>query len=475
MRPIKLNSLSLTATVTLLLFCSAALVVAAGPEPTQPLIELSTSHLQPAGETAVQGGEDAPILFAAYPRPVRYLALEIPPLEGQDFTRGYAINNHPQVAGRSFNLDPDSEEAVDKRALLWDFRSGSIALPSLDGESGAWGLNETGTASGFSTNAAGHKHAVSWSLNEGTITDLGTLANPDTQQAGDESTANWGLNNTNTIVGNSDIPNAAGDYMPFHGFVYDAAGGMRDLGTLASSEAYMDGFSAAYDVNEANTVVGVAHFVNEGSWVYRAFTWTEAAGMTALALDAQYTGNDWYATVIGNAGLIGGHVVGAEGPLPHYWTTPADSPVAVVMPAAYPYGEFYGLNQHDQMVGLMFNLVNEVKEKHAFIFDPDNGVLDLNDLIASGSGWVLKTAVDINDMGQIAGMGTLNGNERAFLLTPNADADGDADIDGSDIARLVQELGQTTCGDSCACDYNADDAVNEIDVTLLAMVLGDSH
>ena len=42
----------------------------------------------------------------------------------------------------------------------------------------------------------------------------------------------------------------------------------------------------------------------------------------------------------------------------------------------------------------------------------------LQDLIPPRSGWVLETANDINESGQIIGNGKLNGKPRAFLLTP---------------------------------------------------------
>jgi probable HAF family extracellular repeat protein len=45
---------------------------------------------------------------------------------------------------------------------------------------------------------------------------------------------------------------------------------------------------------------------------------------------------------------------------------------------------------------------------------------NLNSLIDSNSGWLLKFATGINDAGQIVGYGTLNGNQQAFLLTPTS-------------------------------------------------------
>ena len=46
-------------------------------------------------------------------------------------------------------------------------------------------------------------------------------------------------------------------------------------------------------------------------------------------------------------------------------------------------------------------------------------MLDLNKLIATGSGWKLISAAGINDMGQIVGYGlSPDGQNHAFLLNP---------------------------------------------------------
>jgi hypothetical protein len=49
-------------------------------------------------------------------------------------------------------------------------------------------------------------------------------------------------------------------------------------------------------------------------------------------------------------------------------------------------------------------------------------MIDLNSLIAPGSGWVLESATAVNDSGQIAGNGIIDGQEHAFLLTPEHDS-----------------------------------------------------
>jgi probable HAF family extracellular repeat protein len=53
-----------------------------------------------------------------------------------------------------------------------------------------------------------------------------------------------------------------------------------------------------------------------------------------------------------------------------------------------------------------------------FIWSEHRGMRDLNTLIRANSGWVVKSATDINVWGQIVGSGTLNGQPRGFLLTP---------------------------------------------------------
>ena len=57
-------------------------------------------------------------------------------------------------------------------------------------------------------------------------------------------------------------------------------------------------------------------------------------------------------------------------------------------------------------------------ERHAFIWDSESQITDLNDLLINGDGWTLQTASDINDNGQIVGSAIFGGQTRAFLLNP---------------------------------------------------------
>jgi probable HAF family extracellular repeat protein len=87
-----------------------------------------------------------------------------------------------------------------------------------------------------------------------------------------------------------------------------------------------------------------------------------------------------------------------------------------------PGGDQYGpdstngdaINDDSQIVGAS---INAQGRNRAALFE--NGqTLDLNGLIDRDFGLILNEATDINSRGQITGVGYLNGEKRAFLLTP---------------------------------------------------------
>jgi len=142
-------------------------------------------------------------------------------------------------------------------------------------------------------------------------------------------------------------------------FYYDGSK-MQDLGTLGFEPSSRRSYGT--DINDAGHVVGSAH--NSG-YRYRAFLWD---------------GNQ-----MNDLGSLG------------------DSSTA------------YAINSADVVVG-SFELSDMVTE-HAFVHDGTQ-MLDLNDLLIDGTGWVLTKAIDINSNGWIVGYGDLDGEQHSFLLTP---------------------------------------------------------
>ena len=161
------------------------------------------------------------------------------------------------------------------------------------------------------------------------------------------------------VAGYSDI---AGNPASIHAFLSGANGGpLADLGTLGGLNSF------GYGVNASGRVVGISDIT--GNAASHAFL--SGANGGALA----------------DLGTLGGST---------------------------SYG--YGVNASGQVVGYSDTTGNAAG--HAFLYS--GGVMiDLNDLIAPGSGLVLTTAQAISDTGLIVGYGTTaTGSIHAFLLTP---------------------------------------------------------
>jgi len=76
------------------------------------------------------------------------------------------------------------------------------------------------------------------------------------------------------------------------------------------------------------------------------------------------------------------------------------------------------LNDSDTVVGFA-DFAGSGGSIHAFRWTAAVGMEDLNDLIPQDSGWTLLEANGINLGNQIVGVGVIQGEEHAFLLTPN--------------------------------------------------------
>jgi probable HAF family extracellular repeat protein len=159
------------------------------------------------------------------------------------------------------------------------------------------------------------------------------------------------------------------------------------------------GWGYAYDINNVGQITGSANRPNgpQHAFRYQNGVMTDLgvlAGTTAsqgLAINdlGQVVGRSFYTTGTGvevnSAFLYSGSTMVNLG-----------------------YGQAFGINNAGDVVGC--------DGSHAFIYQ--NGtMIDLNTLIAPGSGWTLSAAFAINDAGQIVGQGSFNGN-KAFLLTP---------------------------------------------------------
>ena len=175
----------------------------------------------------------------------------------------------------------------------------------------------------------------------------------------------FGTNDRGQVVGasglcsNTSIPPAPS--AP-HAVLWNAGGSAIDLGNLGGTN------NVANSINNRGDVVGTALSAKDGT--IHAFLWTEDTGMQDL-----------------------GAFPGA---------------VATVAPCCKT------INDAGEVVGFAIDGMGNFT---ALVWQ-NKVPVDLNTLVPAGSPWYLQNACSINDAGEIAGQGLINGEVHAFLATP---------------------------------------------------------
>jgi len=278
-----------------------------------------------------------------------------------------AVNDLGQVVGGADRVDGL------RLAFLWEngvmTYLGNLAPGQTSTE--AWDINDNGQIVGF----AG-LNAFIWE--NGTMTALGHLSGP----AG--NTAAFGINNAGQVVGISGLAVAIN-----HAFLWEN-GVMTDLGTLGGMR------SIAWDINSAGQVCG-ASFSPTGE---HAFLW-ENGVMTDLTTPGAPGSGFSQAFGINEAG----QVVGWNGQTALLWENGDTIDIGAL--AGLPDSDGRAINDAGIVLisGYLFDLATEE-------------LALLADLIPCDSGWTALMPRDLNNAGQVVGVGTINGRRHAFLMTP---------------------------------------------------------
>ena len=360
------------------------------------------------------------------------------------------------------------------------------ALPGVT-SSGPTGINEFGLATGVSENGSidpltgfPEYNGVVW--NNGTIMKIGTF--------GGSLSYALGVNDWGQVVGgaeNTILDGYTGGFPCLDANCWPAAtqwraffwqnGAMSDLGTLGGNDAFsmlINDFGQVSGVSYTNTTpnptTGVPtmdpflwqnHRMIDlgtlgGTYGYPNWMniWGQVAGQSNLTGDQSFHPFLWDGIRMRDLGTLGGEtgsanwvndlgeVVGqadlpGSGTQPHHgflWNNGKMTDLGVVSPD--PCSRAESINLQGQIVGNSGGTDGDCGAAlHAFLWE-NGAIYDLNLLIPLGSGLTLIEAVDIDDSGEIMGLGLLaNGEERAYLLVP---------CDQHDPGRCTNQLLETT-------------------------------
>jgi probable HAF family extracellular repeat protein len=316
-------------------------------------------------------------------------------------------------------------------------------LGTLGGSSSyAYGINSLGAVVGWANTASGDQHAFLYS--NGVMSDLGTLGgsisearaiNDQGQVVGSANTADGvqqpflysggvmsslGASGTATGINNNGQMIVNGNITP-DGYDTCLAGTGSCLATLANAygtQSFINNNNqVAINSHIAIDKVAVNSSLNSYAYLFNDGTLNEfQTGIDNLVTDVGSLGGGSRVTAINDHGEVVGYSITADFDVHAFlYSGGAMSDLGTL-------GDLFSIassiNNKGQVVGFTLNT------SQGFLYS-DGKMQKLSDLLPDGSGWSIDVVdlntlggYDINDSGQIAGTGLINGEAHAFLMTP---------------------------------------------------------
>jgi probable HAF family extracellular repeat protein len=316
---------------------------------------------------------------------IRYTITDLGMLEDSVSSIAVNVNEAGQVAGWS-EVSPGTFHG-----FFYD-QGVKTDMGTFGGTSSyAFGLNNTGAAVGSAACANGNLHAFLYQ--NGQKTDLGTN--------GKNISEALGINNAGVIVGYTANSNTSTD--SWTAFVYED-GQMVDLNSRidpGSGWVLMD----AWGINNLGQITGEGVYQGQShAFLYSEGTVTDLGSLGGWSA---------FGVMINDSGqVVGGMDNTNDERQAFYWDSSSGFKNLGNFGGAW--ATAYAINASGLIVGEADDGVGRTR---AFLYQ-DNTLLDLNTLIDPSSGWSLEYAEDINNEGQIIGMGTFDGVSHAVLLNP---------------------------------------------------------
>jgi probable HAF family extracellular repeat protein len=290
----------------------------------------------------------------------------------------------------------------------------TIDLGTLPGgtESLATNVNSRGQVAGFSNNDVFDPFSIvgfptqtrTFLWQNGVMKDLGTLGGPDAApNAMNERGQIAGFSYTNTSAStNCAWPLTTAPFLWENGK-------MRDLGTLGGTCGY------ALWINQLGQVVGTSNLAGDAS--HHAFVWDDGKMTDVGTLGGNNSEGDWMSDsgyVVGRADLPGSQFHHG-----YRWKDGVMTDLGTL--STWPCSTALSVNSIGQVVGETG--ICGIGGGPAFLSENGGPIVDVNALIVPTSDIEVVSEFDINERGEIAGIGVVpSGDEHAVLLIPCDDA-----------------------------------------------------
>lgn len=320
---------------------------------------------------------------------LHYKPIDLGTLPGGSISNAYAVNDHGKVVGVS-----NGSPAI-THAFSWTKNTGMKDLGTLGGNvSWAQAINDAGQIVG---QAQTNHSADAFLLKNGIMQDLGGLGGTSSQA----NAINYNpLTKTSTQIAGWSLTS---DNSAYHAVIWDSSLNILDLGTLGGASSY------AFGNNCIGQVVGGSATALGG---FDAFLWDMARGMQDLGTlggtMAQANGINCYGIIVGSSSLPGDAQTDA-----FVYVNGSMNDIGTL---GGSFSQANAINDAGQVVG--FSRTAGDADRHAVLWTPNTGMLDLNLLIPANSGWDLQGANSISNNGRIVGAGLHNGAGHAFMLVP---------------------------------------------------------
>jgi probable HAF family extracellular repeat protein len=332
------------------------------------------------------------------PVPGQYTITDLGTLGTGDNSEATAINNAGVVVGNFYYTPFKTHGFRWSNGTMTD-----LGVEATDSSSFAFDINDAGQVAGTAerTVGGGFGYPARWSAS-GVLQDLGGTDDRFIGSAG-------AIDPSGRVVGGQRQVDIYDDSVGF-GYIWDQAGKRSPLG---------DGIRPANDINARGQVVGGLP----------AYVWQNGK-ITRVLPGLSNTNVNWgpIAAAINIQGTVAGQTgIGTDAQAAAIWP-PGSGPLILGELQGITRNVSSAINAAGQVVGTSdpgCGPCTDTPTTRPWLWQPGGPLVpspvlmkDLNTLLPAGSGWLLNTATDINDRGQIVGSGMHNGHHRAYLLTP---------------------------------------------------------